>query len=274
MTSELKKHELGKVFLFVFGAFGLAITCLQGIMPFIEVSKLVKLLSENWVSVIRWPWLVLSDLIYFNLPIQLIDNMNAVLFLAFFIMAFRRGDSFLLKINRKFGIIYRCDNFSNSALGILRYFLTLATFVFPFITVVWILSVDQPAMVIGLMIAFFLDLYAGNGRLSGKVRRRILGVKSSNSYDLILRQEPETDEVAASKKDVFQDLGSNSELSDATARNSVTYMSILLSWVICLILTIILMLNYVAVKSDLIKAKVSDIRCMAEIECVENTINE
>lgn len=83
------------IFLMIFGVLGLAITCLQGVEPFIDLSKWVAWVTGYWVYITRWVWTWLASWVGLKIPNNLADCLTGISYLAALCICFKRSKSFM-----------------------------------------------------------------------------------------------------------------------------------------------------------------------------------
>ena len=215
--------------LVAFGVVGLAITCLQGLTPFIELTQLVSWIVSNWTDWSRALWIYVFA--YFSIDISKItaDLLSGAFYLASFIIAFRR----------RRGIIY-----SNTS-AIFKFVKTKKGMY----ARMWGVALDIP------MVAMLYFLYLNSP---------YLGVSFAGIYLLILasvfiigtRRFMKLDQFLFGKQVIFY--------SDWSAGG---FFMTLMSWYVVLLASIVFILNEIGLNGANILTFMEWARCEAGITC-------
>lgn len=89
-TSDSVFARLRSQILLAFGVLGLAITCFQGLTPFIELTQLVTWIVSNWTAWSHALWAYVFAYFAIEISKTTADLLSGAFYLASFIIAFRR----------------------------------------------------------------------------------------------------------------------------------------------------------------------------------------
>ena len=87
-------RQTGRLLLAIFGFYGIIVACLEGLKPFIEVSKIIAWISQKWVEWTRVFWRTLSELIGLSIPDWIADMLTGVAYCLSVILGMRRVREF------------------------------------------------------------------------------------------------------------------------------------------------------------------------------------
>ncbi|MDJ0644144.1 MAG: hypothetical protein QNJ15_15130, partial [Erythrobacter sp.] len=88
----------------IFGALGLAISCVEGIEPFVEVTQWIAWFARNWIELTQAFWTFLFDLVGIRIPVMVADALSGIAYTVALIVSFFRFNlserSWLIRLAR------------------------------------------------------------------------------------------------------------------------------------------------------------------------------
>lgn len=215
--------------LVAFGVVGFTITCLQGLIPFIELAQWVSWIVSNWTAWSRALWLYVFA--YFSIDISkaTADLLSGAFYLTSIIIVFRR----------RHGLIYSNTSwifkFIKKRKGVSFKILEIALFI-PNMIIVFLLYLNSFYLSFSFVGIDFLIAFSVH----------IVGVKRFMKIDRFLFGEQAI------------------AFSDWTG---ATFYIVLMSWYVVLFASIVLILNEIGINAANILAFMKLARCNAGITC-------
>lgn len=71
------------------GLIGFGITCIEGIEPFIKVSKVLVWFADKWTEIVNDAWLAVEYLVNIDIPNNLTDFLTGVIYSMFAVIGYR-----------------------------------------------------------------------------------------------------------------------------------------------------------------------------------------
>lgn len=83
---------MSRPLLLVFGLYGFALACMQGLIPLIELSHWVAWLTTNWVEFTRAFWRLIASLFRLDISERIADLASSIVYTASLFIGYRRLD--------------------------------------------------------------------------------------------------------------------------------------------------------------------------------------
>lgn len=93
-----------RIFLMIFGVYGIAIACMQGIEAFLELSKWISWFTENWINFVRKFWTWAFSWLGLSIDNSIADGMSGFAYTVSLFVGYRRADVAMKKFAEKYFI--------------------------------------------------------------------------------------------------------------------------------------------------------------------------
>ena len=239
------EYTLRKLFLLVFGLYGFAAACLQGLVPLIELSHWVAWFTENWVAFTRMFWGALASFLGWSIPERIADFATSIAYTASLFIGYRRLDyetkRIILMPSQPFGLIDQWleKHLPKPAYNILRIPVSIAIF-WQYFLVIFLLYLSSPFMAYAVFAICALIGFADD-LLPTAIYEKVLRIVMPQGESL---EEKVLDEQFATA-------------------------FLVTSGAILVVLLFILALNEISVHADNIISAYNWARCEAGIHCAE-----
>ncbi len=230
-----------RLFFAVFGFYGLVVTCLDGVKPFLDFSLLVSWVVKNWLLWTRELWGELLIIIGISVPVGIADGLSGFVYCVSTVLGLRRI--------REFGIDRYIDAiaFYEKILERMNQFPKIIRWALRFIAPYFLFL---PWIVVAILL-FSSSIYVGWSFM-------IVSIIFNNVFGWLGISRLE----ARFTKWLIGEIPDGLESKDIVAFSFLSVPVFLL-----VVLFIILLLNEVAVQGDNIMNFVGWVRCDAGIEC-------
>lgn len=238
-----------RFFLFFFGLIGLGISCMHGLEPFIGFSKLISFALDELESLIRWPWTFLAELLGFQIPIIFVDFLNGVVFVVSYIVGFRRGEVFLYSL---MPFVARIVGYTSSR----KWLGWIATLFVngPYLVVLFLIS--QYNIFSGIFLGLTFVVVSLSNPFSVRLSVWLFGTGKADEF--------------FSSRPWYSYNESEKDTDDASDDHGAYGLALsYVAWGVLAIVVFFLLLDIVAVNSDIILFWWEEVLCRAEVDCAD-----